>query len=197
MLFHLGARLLEESKGQVGEDCWLFQSPCEGGNLQDAAPSLLGPGADHLVVDVGRQPHVTVCCPTDDSAYFHEQLHQPGKERHIEAKVGCPLFCNFSQYQLRGQPSPTDFWKSTPGRIAREALTRVQPAQLVKREERPLVEDVHKVRGVLRATQEQKSKEGEKERRMERKEEKENRMGKKEEQAPNSWRRSVAVAPRK
>ena len=60
-----------------------------------------------------------------------------------------------------------------------------------------LVEDVHKVRGVLRATQEQKSKEGEKEKRMERKEEKENRMGKKEEQAPNSWRRSVAVAPRK
>ena len=98
MLFQLGARLLEESKGQVGEDCWLFQSPCEGGNLQDAAPSLLGPGADHLVVDVGRQPHATVCCPTDDSAYFHEQLHQPGKERHIEAKVGCPLFCNFSQY---------------------------------------------------------------------------------------------------
>ena len=76
-------------------------------------------------------------------------------------------------------------------------MTRVQPAQLVKREERPLVEDVDKVRGVLRATQEQKSKEGEKERRMERKEEKENRMGKKEEQAPNSWRRSVAVAPRK
>ena len=76
-------------------------------------------------------------------------------------------------------------------------MTRVQPAQLVKREERPLVEDVHKVRGVLRATQEQKSKEEEKEKRMERKEEKENRMGKKEEQAPNSWRRSVAVAPRK
>ena len=143
------------------------------------------------------QPHVTVCCHTDDSAYFNEQLYQPGKERHIEAKVGCPLFCNSSQYQLRSQASPPDFWKSTPGRIAREALTRVQPAQLVKREERPLVEDVHKVRGVLRATQEQKSKEGEKERRMERKEEKENRMGKKEEQAPNSWRRSVAVAPRK
>ena len=78
-------------------------------------------------------------------------------------------------------------------------MTRVQPAQLVKREERPLVEDVHKVRGVLRATQEQKSKEGEKEkeRRMERKEEKEYRMGKKEEQAQNSWRRSIAVAPRK
>jgi len=75
----------------------------------------------------------------------------------------------------KSQASPPDFWKSTPGRIAREALTRVQPAQLV------LVEDVHKVRGVLRATQEQKSVE-EKERRMERKEEKENRMGKKEEQ---------------
>jgi len=38
----------------------------------------------------------------------------------------------------KSQASPPDFWKSTPGRIAREALTRVQPAQLV------LVEDVHK-----------------------------------------------------
>ena len=80
--------------------------------------------------------------------------------------------------------------------------------QLVEaREERLLVEDVKRVKGDVWVEREQRSKQGEKENKMERKEEKEttvrkleekeNRVGRKEEQAVNSWRRSVAVAPRK
>ena len=96
-------------------------------------------------------------------------------------------------------------------------------------EERLLVEDVKRVKGGVWVEHEQRSKQGGKENKTERKEEKEtmvrkleekenrvgrkleekenkvgrkleekeNRVGRKEEQAVNSWRRSVAVAPRK
>ena len=83
--------------------------------------------------------------------------------------------------------------------------------QLVEAEEkrplRPLIEDVKRVKGGVWVEHEQRSKQGEKENKTERKEEKEtmvrkleekeNRVGGKEEQVVNSWRRSVAVAPRK
>merc|ERR1711990_538955 len=44
----------------------------------------------------------------------------------------------------RSQPCPPDFWKSTPGRAAREALVKVQPVPLAakKVEERPLLKEV-------------------------------------------------------
>ena len=132
----------------------------------------------------------------------------------------------------RSQPCPPDFWKSTPGRAAREALAKVQlvPMTVKKVEERPLLVDMMKEDATRR--QEQMLKEGEekenmavrnkeekenmtlrnkeeKENRMLRNEEekensmlkkgeeKENRVVRKEEQASHSWRRSVAIAPRK
>ena len=87
-------------------------------------------------------------------------------------------------------------------------MTKVRPVHLVEaEEERPLIEEVKRVKGDVWVEHEQRSKQGEKENKMERKEEKEttvrkleekeNRVGRKEEQAVNSWRRSVAVAPRK
>ena len=107
-------------------------------------------------------------------------------------------------------------------------MTKVRPVQLVEAgEERPLIEDVKRVKGDVRVEHEQRSKQGEKGnkrkeekeatvrkleekenkvgRKLEEKEnkvgrkleEKENRVGRKEEQVVNSWRRSVAVAPRK
>ena len=86
-------------------------------------------------------------------------------------------------------------------------MTKVRPVQLVEAGEgRLLVEDVKRVKGGVWVEHEQRSKQGEKENKTERKEkettvreleEKENRVGRKEEQAVNSWRRSVAVAPRK
>ena len=98
-------------------------------------------------------------------------------------------------------------------------MTKVRPAHLVEAEEqRPLIEEVKRVKGDVWVEHEQRSKQGEEENKMERKEEKEttvrkleekenkvgrkleekeNRVGRKEEQAVNSWRRSVAVAPRK
>ena len=95
----------------------------------------------------------------------------------------------------------------------------MRPVQLVEAGEgRLLVEDVKRVKGGVWVEHEQRTKQGEKENKTERKEEKEtmvrkleekenrvgrkleekeNRVGRKEEQAVNSWRRSVAVAPRK
>ena len=89
--------------------------------------------------------------------------------------------------QIRSQPCPPDFWKSTPGRAAREALVKVQPVPLAakKVEERPLLKEVKE--DASRRQQQMLKEE----------EEKENRVGRKEEQASHSWRRSVAVAPRK
>ena len=96
-------------------------------------------------------------------------------------------------------------------------MTKVKPVHLVETgEERPLIEDVKRVKGDVWVEHEQRSKQGEKGnkrkeekettvRKLEEKEnkvgrkleEKENRVGGKEEQVVNSWRRSVAVAPRK
>ena len=74
----------------------------------------------------------------------------------------------------------------------------MQPVPLAakKVEETPLLKEVKEDAS---RRQQQMLKEGEeKENRVRRKEEeKENRVGKKEEQASHSWRRSVAVAPRK
>ena len=76
----------------------------------------------------------------------------------------------------------------------------MQPVPLTakKVEERPLLVDMMKeVKEDASRRQQQRLKEGEeKENRVVRKEE-ENRVGRKEEQASHSWRRSVAVAPRK
>ena len=78
----------------------------------------------------------------------------------------------------------------------------MQPLPLAakKMEERPLlVVDKNKVEEGASKRRQQMLEEGEeKENRVLRKEEeKENRVGRKEEQASHSWRRSVAVAPRK
>ena len=81
----------------------------------------------------------------------------------------------------------------------------MRPVQLVEAEEerplRPLVEDFKRVKGGVWVEHEQGEKENkrkeEKETTVRKLEEKENRVGRKEEQAVNSWRRSVAVAPRK
>ena len=65
-------------------------------------------------------------------------------------------------------------------------------------EERPLLVDMQEAKKDASRRQREMLKEGEeKENRVLRKEEKENRVGRKEEQASHSWRRSVAVAPRK
>ena len=63
-------------------------------------------------------------------------------------------------------------------------------------EERPLLVDMQEAKKDASRRQREMLKEGEeKENRVMRKEE--NRVGRKEEQASQSWRRSVAVAPRK
>ena len=79
---------------------------------------------------------------------------------------------------------------STPGRAAREARVKVQPVPLAAKmvEERPLLGDIKDVEEDASRNKREISKEAE---------EKENRVGRKEEQASHSWRRSVAVAPRK
>ena len=79
---------------------------------------------------------------------------------------------------------------STPGRVAREALTKVQPVPLAakKQEERPLLVDRKEAKEDVTRRRQQI---------LKREEEKENRVGRNEEQATNTWRRSVAVAPRK
>ena len=79
-------------------------------------------------------------------------------------------------------------------------MVKVQPVPLAakKVEERPLLVDMQEVKEDASRRQREMLKEGEeKENRVLRKEEKENRVGRKEEQASHSWRRSVAVAPRK
>ena len=80
----------------------------------------------------------------------------------------------------------------------------MQPVPLTakKVEERPLLVNMMKeVKEGASRGQQHMLKEGEEKenrvRRKEEEEEKENRVGKKEEQASHSWRRSVAVAPRK
>ena len=79
---------------------------------------------------------------------------------------------------------------STPGRVAREALTKVQPVPLAgkKQEVRPLLVDRKEAKEEATKRRQQI---------LKREEEKENRVRRKEEQATNSRRRSVAVAPRK
>ena len=70
-------------------------------------------------------------------------------------------------------------------------MVKVQPVPLVakKVEERPLLVDMTKeVKKDASRRRQQMLKEGE---------EKENMVGRKEEQASHSWRRSVAIAPRK
>ena len=70
-------------------------------------------------------------------------------------------------------------------------MVKVQPVPLAakKVEERPLLVNMMKeVKEGASRGQQHILKEGE---------EKENRVGRKEEQATNTWRRSVAVAPRK
>ena len=70
-------------------------------------------------------------------------------------------------------------------------MVKVQPVPLVakKVEERPLLVDMTKeVKKDASRRRQQMLKEGE---------EKENMVGRKEEQESHSWRRSVAVAPRK
>ena len=77
-------------------------------------------------------------------------------------------------------------------------MVKVQPAPLAakKVEERPLLVDMKEAKEDASKRQREMLKEGEeKENRVMRKEE--NRVGRKEEQASHSWRRSVAVAPRK
>ena len=77
----------------------------------------------------------------------------------------------FTHLKIRSQPCPPDFWKSTPGRAAREALVKVQlvPLAAKKVEERPLLKEVKEDAS---RRQQQMLKEGE---------EKENRVGGKEE----------------
>ena len=83
-----------------------------------------------------------------------------------------------SHLSIRSQPCPPDFWKSTPGRAAREALVKVQPVPMTakKVEQRPLMVDMMKEDATR--NQQQMLKEGEKENRAVRN--KENRMLRKE-----------------
>ena len=69
-------------------------------------------------------------------------------------------------------------------------MTKVQPVLLPakKDEERPLLVDRKEAKEDATKRRQQI---------LKREEEKENRVGRNEEQATNTWRRSVAVAPRK
>ena len=71
------------------------------------------------------------------------------------------------------------------------------PLTAKKVEERPLLVDMLKEDASRRQQQMLKVGEEKENRVLRKEEEKENRVGGKEEQASHSWRRSVAVAPRK